>query len=290
MPRDVGERFAEHGEEVLEQRRPRARCSIGPLSRSAGWKPRARATSVEHVEERSRTPRPAFAAARAAAGRCVLRIWLIVSSRSPIARRSGPPARPGREAGGHALQGQSRGEEPLDHVVVQVRRDPLALLEHERSLLLGPRLRQFDRERGLIGEAGGHLQVLRREAGPAHEPSDRQDAVHAARPSSGSTSSGPVRGVDDGASRPRSRPRGARAAAPRGGTPPGQRPGERAGTARTACRPLAHGDLDGQLLAAILRREQDCHAMSAPRAGGSARRSSSAAPAGPPGPPPGAHG
>ena len=69
-------------------------------------------------------------------------------------------ARPGPEGAARALQGQPGGEQPLDDVVVQVRGDAFALVEHRGALLLGPGCGQFDRDRGLVGEAGRHLQVV----------------------------------------------------------------------------------------------------------------------------------
>jgi hypothetical protein len=90
----------------------------------------------------------------------LVRIGLMVSSRWSMAPTIRSAIRPLRESAGHALEGKARGEEPLNDGAVQVRGDPLALLEHRRALLLGARLGKLDRERRLIGESGSHPQVL----------------------------------------------------------------------------------------------------------------------------------
>ena len=111
----------------------------------------------------------------------LVRICRIVSSRSSTVARIRSAGVPGPSAAGSALQGQPGGEEPLDDVVVQVGGDPLALVEHGDPLLLGPRLGQLDREGGLVGEAGGHVELLglRTPAPPA--PAGPEDPVDLCR-------------------------------------------------------------------------------------------------------------
>ena len=52
----------------------------------------------------------------------------------------------------HALQLQSGGEQPLDHQVVQVPGDPVAVLQYGDHRPVALRLGAFEGERGLVGE------------------------------------------------------------------------------------------------------------------------------------------
>jgi hypothetical protein len=80
-----------------------------------------------------------------------------------------------------ALQRQPGGEDALDHVVVQVRRDAVAFVEHRGALLLGTRFTQLDGDRGLVGEPGGHVEVLGGEGGSAPQSSRGEHTVHPLR-------------------------------------------------------------------------------------------------------------
>ena len=91
----------------------------------------------------------------------LVRICRIVSSRSSTVARIRSVAVPGPSVAAVLCRRQPGGEQPLDHVVVQVGRDAVALVEHDDPLLLGPRLGQLDRQRGLVGEARGHVELLR---------------------------------------------------------------------------------------------------------------------------------
>ena len=123
----------------------------------------------------------------------VVRIWLMVASRSATVARIRSVARPGAERGGERLQGQAGGEQALDDVVVQVRGDAVALVEHGGPLLLGAGLGELDGDGGLVGEAGGHVQVLGGERRPAAQPRDaRAHRGCCGEPTSGTTSIGPT--------------------------------------------------------------------------------------------------
>ena len=111
----------------------------------------------------------------------LVRIWAMVASRSAIAVSTRCAGRARPEGAGQGLQGQAGGEQPLDDVVVQVRGDPFALVEHRGALLLDPGRGEFDRDRGLVGEPGGQLQVVGGERGPAADPGQRQHPVHPGR-------------------------------------------------------------------------------------------------------------
>ena len=129
---------------------------------------------------------------------------------------------------------------------MQVRRDALALLEHQRPLLLGTRLRELDREGGLAREPEGHPQVLLGEPGPPGEPAHCQDAVHAGGAQQGNHQQGPGSGASVSAreaadlvpeDRRSGSPRGRRAL--RASRRTVRQAGQRVG-------PVADGDLDGQ--------------------------------------------
>ena len=64
---------------------------------------------------------------------------------------------------------------------MQVRGDPLAIVEHRRPLLLGAGLGQLERDRGLVGEPGGHVHVVGGEPGPAAQPGRGEHPVHPLR-------------------------------------------------------------------------------------------------------------
>ena len=246
----------------------------------------------EHVEEpRPRTPPPLL--------RHALQLEDGVADLADrvvdVTDRTGDPVSGAarREAGGHALERQARGEEPLDHVVVQVRGDPLALLEHERSLLLGTRLARV-RSRGRPGSRSRRPSAgprRRRRAGPRAGPPPGRRA-RGAEPSSGITSRGPRSGASDtaGASPLISCREDTRSGSPRRKTRPASVPanGRDSPDSVSAPSPTATSMDSSSPPSSAGSRTVD--ACPPPRAGGSARRSSSAAPAGPPGPPPAAHG
>jgi hypothetical protein len=79
----------------------------------------------------------------------------------------------GRGAG-DALELEPRREELLDDVVVEVPRDPAAVLDPGHPLLVRPGARQLHRETRLPGEVRGHAEVGHREAGGAGCPCDQE--------------------------------------------------------------------------------------------------------------------
>ena len=81
-----------------------------------------------------------------------------------------------------ALETQTDGEQLLDHVVVQIAGDPIAILEHRDPLLVGARGCQFQSQTRMVGKGSRHGQVGRREARPPdvasdhHRPENRRRA------------------------------------------------------------------------------------------------------------------
>ena len=92
----------------------------------------------------------------------------------------GDPAGPGQAR--DALQAQAGREEPLDDVIVQIGGDPVTLVEHRGPALLGAGLGQLDGHRGLGGEPGRHVHLVRGERGPPGAPGRGQHAQRALRP------------------------------------------------------------------------------------------------------------
>ncbi|EFL07517.1 predicted protein [Streptomyces sp. AA4] len=65
---------------------------------------------------------------------------------------------------------------------MQPRRDPVALVVQRGVLAFGPRLRQFERDRRLVGEPGRDLQVVGGERRAPGQPGDGQHPGHRAVP------------------------------------------------------------------------------------------------------------
>ena len=101
---------------------------------------------------------------------------IVVSSSSTAALTRSADLRPDGEPG-RRLQLQAGGEEPLDHHVVQVPGDPLAVLQHDEQLALLLRPGPFERQRGLAGEARSAASGPRRRPRLAGPAGDHQQAV-----------------------------------------------------------------------------------------------------------------
>ena len=71
----------------------------------------------------------------AASWKIDVRIWRIVSSMSGHDRPSRSAVLGVAQPAADALHGEPGGEQPLDHVVVQIARDPVAILEQHHPLL-----------------------------------------------------------------------------------------------------------------------------------------------------------
>jgi hypothetical protein len=85
--------------------------------------------------------------------------------------------RGGRVAvGGVALHPHTEGEQILDHVVVQVTRDPVAVFGLSHGELVGAGPGEFHRHRGVVGEGGGHVQVCLGESRTYRQPAQQQRA------------------------------------------------------------------------------------------------------------------
>ena len=94
---------------------------------------------------------------------------------------------------GRALQAEADGEQPLDHQVVQVAADPVAVLEDREPLLVLARPDDLQGQRGLLGEAGRQAGVqgveLRRRARAVHARARAPSTCAPVR--SGTTIAGP---------------------------------------------------------------------------------------------------
>ena len=101
-----------------------------------------------------------------------------------------------------ALQGEPDGEQPLDHVVVQVAGDAVAVGEHVEFAHPALRAGQLPGQRGLVGERGHHVELVgaerqtpRRAAAPrGHRRRCRWRA--AAAPAPGPRRNAPVSDVE----------------------------------------------------------------------------------------------
>lgn len=63
------------------------------------------------------------------------------------------------DAHADALQAQTDREDPLDHQVVQVAGDPVAVFEHRQALPVGGLPAELHSQRGMPGEGLDHLHV-----------------------------------------------------------------------------------------------------------------------------------
>ena len=77
------------------------------------------------------------------------------------------------------LQRQLRGEDPLDDVVVEVTRDPVAVLEHGDARLVAPPVRELERQRRVQGQLFGHLDVRATERTAPGAACDDDRTAHA---------------------------------------------------------------------------------------------------------------
>jgi len=64
-----------------------------------------------------------------------------------------------RHRGRRCLQAESRGEQALDDVIVQVASDPVPIFQHGEALLVGPPVEEFERDRRLVGKGFRQLQI-----------------------------------------------------------------------------------------------------------------------------------
>ena len=131
--------------------------SIGPTIRHDGSKPIA---WVASLQIRRISPRRL---GRSSTGgrrwKIAARTWRIVASRSSTARliRSVIRSSVGQHRGG--LQGQPGGEEPLDHVVVEVAGDPLALVDQRHGGGVDAQLGMLDGDARRRRQRDGQLLV-----------------------------------------------------------------------------------------------------------------------------------
>jgi hypothetical protein len=182
----VGEGLAQNGEQVV--RDGSGRVSSSPENRTVGSNPSAGVTSATMSSRRARRPRDGVW------GTCwrakiAVRIWLMVASRSTTVARDAVGGPAGAERGRQGLQRHAAGEQALDDVVVQVGGDAFALVEQRGALLVGARPCELERHGGLVGEAGGQVEVLGGEGLPPAPPNGGEHAVHGVRAVSSSGSS-----------------------------------------------------------------------------------------------------
>ena len=156
VPGDVGDRLAQHGQQLVAERVRTRRCRPGRRCARPGVNPSTGTYSLTSLRISARRESPR----RSWSSKIVPRIALIVSSRSATAWSSRSRD---RAAAGHrrdALQLQAGGEEPLDDDVVEVAGDALAVGDHRQLLAVGERLGAVQGQRRLVGEAGQQLALL----------------------------------------------------------------------------------------------------------------------------------
>ena len=144
-------------------------CWLAPMSAAA--LPRSARSRSARRSRRPSTP-----------ARDVGRMSLMVPSSSSTALLSRPPARASATRG-QALQAEAHGEQALDHQVVQVPPDPVAVLQ-QGPAAAGPRgPGDLDGQRGLLGEARRQGGVHSVEADVLGRPGQGEHALDAtARP------------------------------------------------------------------------------------------------------------
>ncbi len=150
---DVGQRLADAGRDVVGQRAVDSDVDRARRMRLAG-----RSRGPRSRRRRSRGCWPQAARHRRRAGRAARRCWCGSGGSCGRCRRRVRAASvaadvfaPDRRR--DALQAQPDREQLLDDVVVQVARDPVAVLEQHHALLVRSRGRQFERDAGMVGEA-----------------------------------------------------------------------------------------------------------------------------------------
>ena len=82
-----------------------------------------------------------------------------------------------RRRGGHALHGESGGEQSLDDMVVKVPGDLGAVPQQDQALLVGPGVGQFTSEGGVDGEGLSQFEVGPGEGAPPDPAADDQSAL-----------------------------------------------------------------------------------------------------------------
>ena len=83
----------------------------------------------------------------------------------------------GLQPAGQPLERESRGEQALDDVVVQVPTDPVAILQDAEPLLVGTGLGELEGQRGLLSEGRGHLEIGIVERRPGGDPAQHDGAA-----------------------------------------------------------------------------------------------------------------
>ncbi len=118
---------------------------------TSGSKPSASAAALQAASTEKRRL-SAVSDSGTCSAKIVVRISLIVASRSSTARRTRSAFSGGSMPAQRALERHAGGEQPLDHQVVQVARDPVAVTQHGQLLPVGRRRAEPQRDRGLAGE------------------------------------------------------------------------------------------------------------------------------------------
>ena len=155
MPGDVGDRLAEHGQQLRAERRRHH-----GVDRPGGADDRGEPQHRDVLLDQAADAGAQRVAARSWSSKIVPRIALIVSSRSATDLSSRSATAPSPVIAADALEPQAGGEEPLDDDVVEVAGDPLAVGDHRELLAVGERLGAVERQRDLVGEAGEEVAVL----------------------------------------------------------------------------------------------------------------------------------
>ena len=174
VPRDVGQRLPHHCDRVLgDVLRHGGRDAVGTQpGHEPEAVPRVHHLGVDAVPQPG-PRRPATGAEPEDRRAHVLDGLVQVVDRA---------LEPARHVGVHhllrgSLHVEPDGEQTLDDHVVQVARDPLALLEHREACPVGLCVRHVEREGELLGEARDARQVrLGRRSGVARRPGQRERA------------------------------------------------------------------------------------------------------------------
>ncbi len=179
VPGRVGQRLAQRGERLLGRLGPDAGAEAGAEPQRRG-----EAEHVGHLLDQGDD-----VAAQVRPGRGVPGLQRedggadVLDGLVHRVDRVGDPAghlRPGDHRHG-ALQRHAGGVQPLDDQVVQVTRDPVAVLVQRQPLGLGPARGQLERDARLGGERGHDVRLGLRERRPPVTAPDGEHAADVAR-------------------------------------------------------------------------------------------------------------